>query len=425
MFKTTYSGIHYMISRRKTDVILYTITMGLCFFTLMSLPFEQRFALKVLRIAGEVALLAIIISPKKYLNTNVNYIAISLLLLSLVSLIWFRIYKTSDSEYVGAYMNYRDWSMVGIYSALVLPVVASIRESSRKIINNIHLSIALVVNLICIVYACYQFFILNESRAVLSLGYGPKATGAAYVITFVSLYTLIAISIVAQKYRFTLLTSVSFANFIAISATGTRAGMLIYPAIIIFIIWDEIKSYDKATKKKAIYSFIILGILSTSLLIKPIIKRANDLKHDIIQYNSENSDTSVGARFAMYNTGIRSSYNNYIGQSLEIRNSKIEEIVVKHEELAGAIKHLKIHLHNQLIDTLSTTGWLGVLLNILFLAAVTSFVHIKRYPMMYTYVLALIFYSLSDTIAYAIPVPLAWLLSLLLICSLINNREKN
>ncbi|HAU6450093.1 TPA: O-antigen ligase domain-containing protein, partial [Citrobacter freundii] len=47
-----------MINRNNADSIMYSITMGLCFLALLLLPFEQGFALKSLRIAGEIALLA-------------------------------------------------------------------------------------------------------------------------------------------------------------------------------------------------------------------------------------------------------------------------------------------------------------------------------------------------------------------------------
>ena len=44
--------------------------------------------------------------------------------------------------------------------------------------------------------------------------------------------------------------------------------------------------------------------------------------------------------------------------------------------------------------------------------------------MMYTYVVAIVLYGLSDILTYAVPVPLAWLLTLTLICSLVNKKEK-
>ncbi|QJI71464.1 O-antigen ligase family protein [Citrobacter freundii] len=389
-----------MINRNNADSIMYSITMGLCFLALLLLPFEQGFALKSLRIAGEIALLAIIISPNKYLKSEHRYIALSLLALSILSFLWFRIYKTPDSEYVGAYMNYRDWSLAGLFTAFTIPVVTSIRDRSEKIMKNIHLFIALLVNLIYIVYAYYQFFILNESRATLSLAYGPNATGAAYTITFISLYALIAISTLVTKFRLPLLIIFSFANFIAISATGTRAGIIIYPLVIIFIFWNELKRHSA------------------------IIERVNNLKSDIEQYHENNTVTSVGARFAMYKTGIESSYNNFTGQSLEERGYKIKKIVENNKELSGALLFLNIHLHNQIIDTLSTTGWLGVILNILFLISIITFIHKKNIPMMYTYVVAIVLYGLSDILTYAVPVPLAWLLTLTLICSLVNNKEK-
>ena len=414
-----------MMSRNKIDNALYAITMGLCILALLFLPFQQGLALKWLRAAGEVALLAIIISPRKYFQDDSKYIAATLLVLATMTFLWFRIYKTPDSEYVGAYMNYRDWSLVGIFSAFVIPVMASARENAKKIINTTHLIIALLINVIYISAACYQFFVQGETRATLSLAYGPGATAAAYIITFMSLYTFAAILTVVKKFRFPLLLVFGFANLIAISATGTRAGIIIFPFIIAFILWNEIKGFNRKGKIICVSSFITLAVITALLLAKPIANRVDDLKSDLTKYNQDNTETSVGARFAMYETGIRSSYSNFVGQSLEERNEKIIAIVEndKDKDLSGALRYLNTHLHNQLIDTLSTTGWLGVTLNIIFLLSVTIFTYKKKFPLIYAYVAALILYSMSDVVAYAIPIPMAWLLTLAVICSLINNRE--
>lgn len=414
-----------MMSKKVADNVFYTITTGLCFLALLLLPFQQDFAMKSLRIAGEVALLAILISPRKYLKSDTIYIAISLLVLSVLYFAWFRIYKTPDSEYVGAYMNYRDWSLVGIFSAFTIPVISTAREQFKKLTNYAHLAISLLVIAVYIVYSCYQYFILHDTRAILSLTYGPGAPAAAYTITFISLYSLITVSTLVNKYRLPLLILIGFASFIAISATATRAGMITYPILFAFIFWKEVQGYSSKQKKMCIYAFLALAVVSASVLHKPIVKRVNDLTADIIKYNANNSETSVGARFAMYKTGFESSYNNVIGQPLEERNEKIKSIIANNKDLSGARHYLNVHLHNQLIDTLSTTGWLGVTLNILFLLAVIIYIHKQHFPLMYTYVVAMMMFSLSDTLTYSTPIPLAWLLTLALMCSLMNNKSQN
>jgi len=414
-----------MMSKKIADNACYTITTGLCFLALLLLPFQQDFAMKSLRIAGEVALLAIFISPRKYLKSDTIYIAISLLVLSILFFAWFRIYKTPDSEYVGAYMNYRDWSLVGIFSAFALPVISTAREQFKKLTNYAHLAVSLVVITAYVVYSCYQYFILHDTRAILSLTYGPGAPAAAYTITFVSLYALITVSTLVNKYRLPLLILIGFTSFIAISATATRAGIFTYPLLFAFIFWKQVQGYSSKQKKMGIYAFLALAVVSVSVLHEPIMKRVNDLRTDIIKYNADNSETSVGARFAMYKTGLESSYNNYVGQPLEERNEKIKAIVADNKDLSGARHYLNVHLHNQLIDTLSTTGWLGVILNIAFLLAVIRYIHKQHSSLMYTYVVALMMFSLSDTLTYSTPIPLAWLLTLLLMCSLVNNKVQN
>jgi O-antigen ligase len=54
-----------------------------------------------------------------------------------------------------------------------------------------------------------------------------------------------------------------------------------------------------------------------------LIKRYNDFNHDIVAYDKDNSTTSVGARFAMWKTGLIAAKDNYFWQSTDERNAKI------------------------------------------------------------------------------------------------------
>ncbi|MED5645272.1 O-antigen ligase domain-containing protein, partial [Enterobacter bugandensis] len=91
-------------------------------------------------------------------------------------------------------------------------------------------------------------------------------------------------STLVTKFRLPLLIIFSFANFIAISATGTRAGIIIYPLVIIFIFWNELKRHSVKARKTSIFSIIVLAMFSSVLLYNSIIERVNNLKSDIEQY---------------------------------------------------------------------------------------------------------------------------------------------
>lgn len=408
--------------RERFDQFLYILILALGFLSLLLLPLQQGYAMKALRAAGELGLLAIILSPRKYLSGNTKYIAASLFIMSLLSFLWYREYRSSDSLYFGAYINYRDWSLTGLFSAFALPIISSQRKYSPVIIKS-HLIIALLANFICIIYSAYQFFILKDARVSLSLAYGPNAPGAAYIMAFMALYTLITISLSVKKFKTALLIIVAFANLIAIAMTGTRAGMIAFPILLLFTLWYEIKKCDKKTQQISLVSLIVLSIISGIILAKPVAKRISDISNDLTQYSKENTETSIGARFAMYEVGIKSSLNNFGWQSLEQRNEKILVLVKQNKELSGVLPYLSIHMHNQFVDTLSTTGWLSILLNIAFLIAVLSFAYKSKIPLLYMYVLLFMLFGSSDTLTYATPIPLAWLLALMLICSVINNAK--
>ncbi|EPF12625.1 O-antigen ligase [Cedecea davisae] len=413
-----------MMMREKFDQLLYILILALGFLSLLLLPFQQGYAMKALRAAGELGLLAIFISPKKYLNGNTKYISACLFILALLSFLWFRTYRSPDSLYFGAYINYRDWSLAGLFAAFAFPVLSSNRKNSASIIN-IHLLIALLVNILYVAYSFYQIAILKEPRVTLSLAYGPNSTGAAYTISFIATYTLITISWTVKKFKIPLILIFAFANIVAISLTGTRAAIIAFPIVLLFIFWHEIKQRDKKTKLNSILLLIFLSILSAVFLAKPVAKRIIEMKSDLTQYENRNSATSIGARFAMYQVGIDSSIDNYAWQSLEKRNQKILSIIQDNPDWSGAKPYLGVHLHNQFIDTLSTIGWIGVILDILFLASILHFSLNNKCLLISAYAILFLLFGLSDTLTYATPVPLAWLLTLMLTCSVRNNKKIN
>jgi O-antigen ligase len=388
----------------------------------MFLPFEQGTSMKLLRIAGQISLLLIILSPRKYIKSDVKYISLCILILSIITFAWFRIYKNSDSLYIGAYINYRDWSLAGVFSALSFLVIASKRPYS-ELINKMHLVISLIVNIALIIYAYYQYFVLQMDRILLSLAYGPNATAAAYIISFVSLYAMASISSSLKKHKLEALSVLWILNYTALIMTGTRAAIIAYPIAFIIMCYMEYKDKKIHISKKSLSILFILVAIIIASMAKPIMHRVDNLRSDLTQYSEDNSNTSVGARFAMYKTGWLSSYDNIAGQSLEQRNERIEKIVESDKSLSAALIFRNVHLHNQFVDTLSTTGWLGLIFDLLLIVSIAMFAGKNKTSVLYAFLTLFIMFGLSDTLTYAKPIPLGWLLPLIFICSLYKNRK--
>lgn len=411
-----------MTKLEKLDNLLYYVILLFCITSLMFLPFEQGTSMKLLRIAGQISLLLIILSPRKYIKSDVKYISLCILILSIITFAWFRIYKNSDSLYIGAYINYRDWSLAGVFSALSFLVIASKRPYS-ELINKMHLVISLIVNIALIIYAYYQYFVLQMDRILLSLAYGPNATAAAYIISFVSLYAMASISSSLKKHKLEALSVLWILNYTALIMTGTRAAIIAYPIAFIIMCYMEYKDKKIHISKKSLSILFILVAIIIASMAKPIMHRVDNLRSDLTQYSEDNSNTSVGARFAMYKTGWLSSYDNIAGQSLEQRNERIEKIVESDKSLSAALIFRNVHLHNQFVDTLSTTGWLGLIFDLLLIVSIAMFAGKNKTSVLYAFLTLFIMFGLSDTLTYAKPIPLGWLLPLIFICSLYKNRK--
>ena len=411
-----------MTKLEKLDNLLYYVILLFCITSLMFLPFEQGTSMKLLRIAGQISLLLIILSPTKYFKSDVKYISLCVFILSLITFTWFRIYKNSESEYIGAYINYRDWSLAGIFSAITFLVIASKRLYSSQI-NKIHLIVSLAVNISLIIYAYYQFFVLKMERILLSLAYGPNATAAAYIISFVSLYAMASVSSSLKKHKLEALSVLWILNYTALIMTGTRAAIIAYPIAFVVMCYMEYKDKRIHISKKSLSILCVLLAIIIASMAKPIMYRIDNLRSDLTQYSQDNSNTSVGARFAMYKTGWLSSYDNIFGQSLEQRNEKIQIIVESDKSLSAALIFKNVHLHNQFIDTLSTIGWVGFIIDLLLIVSIARFAIRNKQSVLYAFLILFILFGISDTLTYAKPIPLGWLLPLMFICTLHKNKK--
>ena len=138
-------------------------------------------------------------------------------------------------------------------------------------------------------------------------------------------------------------------------------------------------------------------------------------------YSQNDSDSSVGARLAMYESGLRTYA--FWGQSLETRSEKIHALAKEEPRLDGALIYLNAHLHNDIIETLSTRGVPGVLLVIFFYLAFAYYAVavLKDYYLLILLAAPAVL-SLSDVILFSKIGPTALMVVLLLMCVYSKNR---
>ena len=139
---------------------------------------------------------------------------------------------------------------------------------------------------------------------------------------------------------------------------------------------------------------------------QPIVtQRYNDLVEDVQLYEKGNTRTSIGSRLAMDKVGIAASTRDIdtllCGQSLEKRNEYIHQLVQKNPSLNGVLPYISVHLHNEVIDTLSLKGLFGLFfLTFLYAAFCLTSLRIRS-PLCFCLSLSVITFGLSDLIFFS------------------------
>lgn len=404
-----------------------TIIILLCIVSLMLVPFKPNTTSKIFNFAGFIAIITVLASPKHYFKNKSLIIALPLLFIGLSHLAWVELYKTSDSLYKNVYYGYFQMGKIAIFCGFILLCIDKIKETIK--LSQLHFYTALFTQLSVFLYALYQAIFLNSSRVELSFGNASNATGAAYAMIFLSLYFQTVFLQSKIKFNHIIYFTSLVLTYISILLTETRAAILVYPFVSIFIFYLHSKKTNTKVKRNKIYLIIpMLVLLICGLFFADSISsRMNLAAKEGILYIEKGKSSSVGDRLSMIKAGIYSSNDNFFWQSAEERNNKISELAKIDKSLQGATKHFHAHLHNDLVETLSTKGWIsGVILTIIFYLAIIIYgIKSDKNPFILGFAISFITLGFSDTLIISKQVSLTWSLALILIISCIamkNNR---
>lgn len=403
-----------------------TLILLLCIISIILVPFKPNITSKIFNLAGIMAVIIVLISPKYYFNKKTLIISAPLFLIGLSNLAWVELYKTSDSIYKNVYHGYFQMGKIAIFGSFILLCIEKQKNAIK--LTQLHLGTALVIQLSIFTYALYQAIYLNYPRVELSFGNASNATGAAYAIIFLSLYSqaMILQSKIKLSYIFYFISLIF--TYIVIILTETRAAILVYPVVSIFVfslfMFKE-SAINKMNKRILIVPLLIL--LSCGLFFQDAIThRMNLAAQEGMLYIEKGKTSSVGDRLSMIKAGFYSSSNNLFWQSAEERNSKIIELAKKDKSFRGATQHFNAHLHNDLVETLSTKGWIsGVMLTLAFYFSVVLYaIKYDKNPFLLGFAISIITLGFSDTLIISTQVSLTWCLVLILILTYKSNQQK-
>lgn len=200
-------------------------------------------------------------------------------------------------------------------------------------------------------YAVYCKIIAPGER----LRINTSSTLSAALYTMYSLLTLYSLLRTSMHYRKVLASLVIFSSLYILILTETRSALIVYPVILLYILF---KKYAVA-KWKAL-SICALSFILFSLMIgvfsPNVYKRANEVITDITLYQ-QNNNTSIGARLTMWYSGINEIITHPGGVSAKERYQILADFINKNENgNPEALRNIAYHLHNDLIETMSLQG---------------------------------------------------------------------
>ncbi|WP_336852644.1 O-antigen ligase family protein [Pectobacterium brasiliense] len=390
-----------------------------CLLTLAVMPFSSIIAGWLFYLTGSLSVfyvathLRTIIAAKRLL-----LIPLCLLAIGLTNLVWYHHYYQPDSLLPYVYNAYRTSAHAGILGAFILLTVLHISQKNRQ--QPLFYIIAICI--FALGYAFYQSLFSGMHRIGLVFG---TATSAAYFLTFIGALSAQALLKLDSTYKYYLYLGHFLLVTVAILLTETRAAIFVYPIVGATILLSEVR-HSKPLFIKALVGSSATLLLCSFLFQETIHQRVNDLINDVHSYSMNNSRTSVGARIAMYQSGIEAGEEALLGQSAEQRAERIVAQAEQKPNLAGAVEYLDVHLHNEVIDAFSLKGLPGAILLVLLYTSLFYFsFFVLRSHLSAALLFALLMYGLSDVILYSRDMLIAWLMAFCLGTTLTGKWLKN
>lgn len=390
-----------------------------CLLILAIMPFSSIIAGWLFYLTGSLSVFYVVTHLRTVIAARrLLLIPLCLLAIGLTNLIWYHHYYQPDSLFPYVYNAYKTSAHAGILGAFILLTTLHITQKKQKL----PLFYLIAICVLTLGYAFYQSLFSGVHRIGLVFG---TATSAAYFLTFIGALSAQALLKLDSAYKYYLYLGHFLLVTIAIFLTETRAAILVYPIVGATILLSEVR-HNKRLFIKAFIGSSATILLCLFLFQDTLHQRISDLINDIHSYSMNNSMTSVGARIAMYQSGIEAGEEALLGQSAEQRAEHIIAQAKQESELSGALRYLNVHLHNEVIDAFSLKGLPGAILLVLLYASLFYFsFFVLRSHLSAALLFALLMYGLSDVILYSRDMLIAWLMAFCLGTTLTGKWLKN
>lgn len=413
------------ISRLSTVQFCEFLVICLYLIGFIFIPITPHITNKIINISGVLSLVLVIFNLKRYFRKDNSILFAAIILLGILNLAWYNFYKTPVVIYKNAYRGYLEVGKMTVFSSFSFLVMSSCFIGNKF---KTQLLLSGVAQAFILSRAFYQGVYLDVSRIPLSAmngnaGQMGAATVAAYMITFSAIYFSLVVLRSKLKYKIPVFYFNFILTFCALIMTGTRSAIFTYPIVTFFLLIIEYRR-NKIYLVKAMSLVLMLLLVSGLVFKNEIKKRIDAIGSDIVLFNKDNSMSSIGARFSMIQAGFKASPMDFSWQSLEARGQKIISLSKENEKYKGATLYLDVHMHNEIVEAMSTKGIFGLITLFFFYFALVGYcIKTKKYLLL-AFPMAMILFGLSDVIIHAKPIPASWIITFYLSILLLNEAPK-
>lgn len=311
------------------------------------------------------------------------------------TLAWYVLFR-SGGEFRGHYSSHLRVGKTLLGAAFIIYLVAhSPVRLNPKLLSGLSIGLATLVNLI----ALYAMIWGEAPRVALEIRH---ATTCAYILTVFDIFMFSYIMRWQGLWKWLFLPIAFVTAYAAIIATGTRSAMLIFPFVVIALL----VLHNTQALRRNLLTVGVMALCSIATLValsSIAAKRLDAMLWEITEYGSITTESSLGSRVAMLHGGWLAGLSAPLGQSAEQRADIIRRHAAETPSLKAAEPYLDSHMHNELIDTFSERGIVGVLLLLLLYAALLR-AALKTTPVngiLLMITLCMIYYGLVDVIFFA------------------------
>lgn len=417
--------MNFNISRLGTVRFCEYLIVFLYLIGLIFIPITPHVTNKIINLAGVLSIVLVIFNLKRYFRKDNSILFFAIIILGILNLAWYNFYKTPVVIYKNAYRGYLEVGKMTLFSSFSFLIMSSCFIGNKF---KIQLLLSSLAQVLILSRAFYQGVYLDVSRIPLSAmdgnaGQMGAATVAAYMITFSAIYFSLVILRSELKYKMPVFYFNFILTFCALIMTGTRAAIFTYPIVTFVLLVIEYRRH-KVYLAKAMCLILMLLLVSSLVFKNEIKKRIDAIGSDIVLFKKDNSISSIGARFSMIQAGFKSSPMDLSWQSLEERGQKIITLSKEDEKYKGATLYLDVHMHNEVIEALSTKGIVGVITLFFFYCSLVWYcIRTKKYLLL-AFPMTMVLFGLSDVIIHAKPIPASWIITLYLSILLLNDMPK-